>query len=150
VLRRPRLPPAPAPLHVSPSNSPTASPPSCWPPQHATTLCRPPELPLSTAADHRRLPPLQPCQRHLLLLAAPTCCLQASRGSSSSPLAFFRALHVAPPLPELRRPPRPSSAASSSYCSPCPLLILKHVPRRSSTFSIPSRARCRLLLPLLD
>jgi hypothetical protein len=114
-------------------------------------LCRPPELPLSATADRCRSPPLQPCRRHLLLLAAPMRRLQAGRRSSSSPLAFFRALHVALPLPSSAQPPpRLSSAASSSYCSPCPPLILKHVPGCSLTSSIPSCARCCLLLPLLD
>jgi hypothetical protein len=148
VPRRPRPPTNSPDLHTSPSSSPTASPPSCWP---SPSTPRRSAVHPSCPSLRRRPPLLQPCRHHLLLLAAPTRRLQAGRRSSSSPLAFFRALHVALPLPSSARPPpRPSSAASSSYYSPCPLLILKHVPGCSSTSSIPSRVRCCLLLPLLD
>jgi hypothetical protein len=50
----------------------------------------------------------------------------------------------------VRPPPRPSSAANSSYCSPCILLILKHAPGCTLTSSTHSHAHCFLPLPLLD
>jgi hypothetical protein len=97
---------------------------------------RPP--PLTAAAALPAPPPA---------LAAPTRRPQAGRRPSPSPLAFLRARHAAPPLPEHRPwPPRTPSAANSCYCSSCPLLVLKHAPGCSSTSSIPSRARCCLLL----
>jgi hypothetical protein len=101
---------------------------------------------LAIAGRHRS-PPLQLCRRHLLPLAAPTRRPQVGRRPSSSPLVFSRARHAALPLPEHRpRPPRTPSATSSYYCSPCPLLVLKHAPGRYSTSSTPSHARCCLLL----
>jgi hypothetical protein len=107
-----------------------------------------PLLPLCRAAGRHRSPPLQLCRCHLLPLAAPTHCPEFACRPSPSPLAFSRTCHTAPPLPEHHpRPPRTPSAASSCYYSPCPLLVLKHAPGRSSTSSTPSRARCCLLLP---
>jgi hypothetical protein len=70
---------------------------------------------LLAVAGHRRSPPLQLCRRHLLPLVAPTCCPQADRRHSPSPLAFSRARHAAPPLPELC----PAATSPLSWLVPC-------------------------------
>jgi hypothetical protein len=70
-------------------------------PERDTLLYRPPELPLLC---RRRPPPLIAAAALPApppALAAPTRRPQAGRRPSFSPLAFFRALHIAPPLPEL-------------------------------------------------
>jgi hypothetical protein len=76
-----------------------SAPPLAFP-ERDTLLRRPTEPPC------RRRPPQLTVAAALPVpppaLAAPTRCPQAGRRPSSSPLAFSRARHAAPPLPELR------------------------------------------------
>jgi hypothetical protein len=104
--------------------------PAClfWPPRVAPELAhRLTFFPLAPSAPRRPTkPPL--CRRRLPPLtaaaalpapppapAAPTRRLQAGRCPSSLPLAFSRALHVAPPLPELC----PAATSQPSWLAPC-------------------------------
>jgi hypothetical protein len=104
---------SPAP-HVVPELACRLSPSLLAFPEHATLLCRSTKPPLC----RRRLPPLTVAATLPApppALVAPTRRLRASRHPSSSSLASFRALHAAPPLPEL------CSAATSppSWLAPC-------------------------------
>jgi hypothetical protein len=140
-----RLPPAPAPLHASPPNSPTALAPLCWPSPSAPR--RPTEPPLC----RRRPPPLTATAALPVpppVLAALTCRLQAGRRPSSSPLAFSRAGHIAPPLPELCSADAPPVDSSCSGL-PCLFLVPQHDQELSSTTYIRSHGHnslSRLLL----
>jgi hypothetical protein len=103
-----------------------------------------PPLTSATAGRHRS-PPLQLCRRHLLPLAAPTRRPQAGRRPSPSPLAFSRAHHAAPPLPEHC----PAATSPLSWLAPCmpPLALLFRSKTFHSSPSLHFALSCILILP---
>jgi hypothetical protein len=96
--RRPRARPPPQPFLADFPRVRHAAPPLPEPP---------------AAACRRRPPPLLAATA--LLAPAPTCRPQAGRRPSSPPLAFFRQLHVASPLPELC----PAATSPPLWLAPC-------------------------------